>query len=85
MTEVKYIFISQLLAILFLIGLALGSTVQETKVVRLPPIKFPSQDYVMGKAMRHHGTLVATYAKGVWWYKDKKGSFCSLFVEKEED
>ena len=87
MTEFKYIFISQLAAILFFLGVALGSTVQEVKVVQLPPIKLPGQEFVMGKAMYSHDTKIATYdeKKRMWWYRDKKGRFCSLFVEKEED
>ncbi|HHT9146874.1 MAG TPA: hypothetical protein ACFYD4_14565 [Candidatus Wunengus sp. YC61] len=84
MTEFKNILISQLIAILFLVGLALGSTIQQTRVVQLPALKLPSQDYVLARAKRIKGTYVAYYKNGNWFYENEKGQTCRLFTKEVE-
>lgn len=81
-TEFRHIATSQLLAILFFLGIALGSTIQETRVVQLPPVEIAGQKYVMERAMKYHGTLAATYSKGVWRFINKRGKPCKLFEEE---
>lgn len=85
MTEFKNILISQLLVILFFIGLALGSTIQQTRVVQLPALKLPSQDYVLARAKVRHGVKVAYYKEGNWFFENEKGVTCRLFTKEVKD
>ena len=79
--EFKHIFLSQIMIILFLIGLALGSTIQETKIIKSPPpIIYPY--VIIEQAKKYHGTLLATKENGKWFFINKQGKPCSLFIKK---
>lgn len=83
MKEIKTIVISQLLIICFLIGVVLGSLIQEVKIVKVYP-KFAGKDFVIAEAKSFHGTLGAYEENNVIRFIDKKGRPCKLFTETKQ-
>ena len=85
MTEFRYIFLSQILTIAFLVGIVLGTQagypVYHTRIVKVMPEQiYP--EYVMERAMRFHGIPVATKEGcGDWIGIDKKGRPFKIFIE----
>lgn len=80
MKEFKYLLVSQMMAILFLLGIVIGSTICQVRIVQLPtPKMYP--DRVIAKAMKYHGTLGAFYddISKHWYFIDKQGRPCKLF------
>ena len=84
MKEIKYIFKIQILVISILLGITLGSTIQEKEIIyKDSALKLSMPEEVYSKALKHKGTLYADYSfdKQAWFYIDKTGQPCRLFEE----
>lgn len=88
MKEFKFIVAIQVLAIAFLIGITIGSTIQEKKIIQISnQPKLASEEFIMKHAMAFHGTLGAYYDsnKECWYFIDKKKRPCKLFMGVENE
>lgn len=83
MKEIKYLFLSQVTAILFLLGIAIGSTVQEKVIVYLPSPVLCPPTIVEERAMSFRGTLGCHYDEKAraWLFIDKQGRPCKVFMD----
>ncbi len=86
MKEFNLIFVSQILVIIFGLGIIFGSfigvPVYYTKIVRvLPEQIYP--EIVIRKAMKWNGVYVATRDEnGEWLFIDRYGKPCKLFFKE---
>ena len=88
MKEFKFIVAIQVLAIAFLIGITIGSTIQEKKIIQIPNRpKLASEEFIMKHAMTFHGILGAYYDsnKECWYFIDKRKCPCKLFMGVENE
>lgn len=84
MKEFRYVIYTQIFAIIFLIGIVLGSFTQNTKIIYVSPLKTASFEFVAENAMIYHGTYGASFNDDskCWYFIDKQGRPCKLFMEK---